>query len=345
MRRLFTITFLLVSVLLTSAGLTGCSAESEDISEESVALQTTLFEMDTVVDLTVVAPDDATARRAIGEATLTIESIQAWGSADDPASETAKINSSPGGFNGSVSDDFAATLRIALDIAAVSNGAFDPTIRPLVELWNFWGEDHTVPRYDELAELLPLVDYRQVELENNQLTLPPGYRLDLGAVAKGYIVDQALQAMKENGATAGLVSAGGDVAGFGERPTGGAWVIGIQHPREAEQLFGTLPLKNAAVATSGDYERYFELDGVHYHHLLNPATGYPARGLTSVTILATTCAEADAWATAVFVLGLEAGLALLEQQPELEGLLLYKIEGELRHLMTAGFSDKLENIE
>ena len=331
----------LLTALLMMALLIGCSEETE----ESVVLQSTLFAMDTVVDLTVVAPDDATARRAIGEATLTIESIQAWGSADDPASETARINATIEDYSGSVSNDFAATLRIALEVAEDSNGAFDPTIRPLVELWNFSDEDHTVPTIEELEELLSLVDYRRVELLDNHLTLPPDYRLDLGAVAKGYIVDQALRAMKEQGATAGLVSAGGDVAGFGERPSGGAWVIGIQHPREAEQLFGTLPLENAAVATSGDYERYFELDGIRYHHLLDPATGYPARGLTSVTILAPTCAEADAWATAVFVLGLEAGLALLEEQSELEGLLLYEIEGELRQLMTAGFSDKLELIE
>jgi len=337
--------FLPLLVLLMLSLLIGCSSESDEASGDSVVLQTRLFAMDTVVDLTVVAPDEATARRAIDEAARTIQSIQVWGSADDPASETAQINAVAEGYSGSVSEDFVATLRIALDVAVSTAGAFDPTIRPLVELWNFSGESSTVPPAEELAELLPLVNYRQVELVDDKLTLPAGYRLDLGAVAKGYIVDLALQVMEENGATAGLVSAGGDVAGFGERPTGGAWIIGIQHPRLPEQLFGALPLNNAAVATSGDYERYFELDGVRYHHLLDPATGSPARGLTSVTVLAPTCAEADAWATAVFVLGLEAGLALLEEQSELEGLLLYEVEGQLQQLMTAGFSDKLELIE
>ena len=343
MRRLFSLT-LLAMVLLVSAFLTACSGESEE-SGVSVVLRATLFAMDTVVELTVAAPDDVTARRAISEAERTIESIQAWGSADDPASETAKINSVAEGFDSDVSADLVETLRIALDVAASSDGAFDPTVRPLVELWDFSGESSFVPTDEELAKLLPLVNYRQVMLDENGLTLPAGCRLDLGGVAKGYIVDQALLVMQSNGATAGLVSAGGDVAGFGERLNGGAWVIGIQHPRLWEQLYGTLPLSNAAVATSGDYERYFELDGVRYHHLLDPATGYPARGLTSVTILAPTCAEADAWATAIFVLGLEAGLALLEQQPELEGLLLYETEDGLHHLMTTGMVEKLELIE
>ncbi len=337
--------FLPLLALLTLSLLVGCSSESEEVSGDSVVLRNTLFAMDTVIELTVVAENEETARQAIGEAARTIQSVEDWGSADDPASEMARINAVADGFGGDVSADFAKTLRIALDVAAISNGAFDPTIRPLVERWDFSGESSFVPTDEELAKLLPLVNYRQVILDENGLTLPAGYRLDLGGVAKGYIVDQALLVMQRNGATAGLISAGGDVAGFGERPDGGAWVIGIQHPRQPEKLFGTLPLNNAAVATSGDYERYFELDGIRYHHLLDPATGYPARGLTSVTILAPACAEADAWATAIFVLGLEAGLALLEEQPGLEGLLLYETEDGLRQLMTTGMAEKLELTE
>jgi thiamine biosynthesis lipoprotein len=163
--------------------------------------------------------------------------------------------------------------------------------------------------------------------------------LDLGGIAKGWGVDRAADVLAGlSGAC--LVNAGGDLVVRGLKPGGKPWRVGVQDPRDPSQLFLKLRLaENVAVATSGDYQRYFEVDGVRYHHLLDPRTGYPARAASSATVIAPDCATADAWATAVFVLGPAAGIAALEEQPGLEGVIVVVDDaGELVLHETAGFA-------
>ena len=147
--------------------------------------------------------------------------------------------------------------------------------------------------------------------------------LDLGGVAKGYAVDEAVRVLKEGGIRSGIVNAGGDLRSFGLKPGGKRWKIGVQHPENPQEMSGVLEVGEISVATSGDYQRYFEVDDIRYHHILDPATGYPARsGLKGTTVFAPDCATADALATAAFVLGPVKGIELLQKWEGAEGVLI-----------------------
>jgi len=164
-------------------------------------------------------------------------------------------------------------------------------------------------------------------------------KLDLGGIAKGFIVDRALSLLEGKDVQAAFLNAGGDIKVLGTKPDGSKWRVGIRDPHKKNEVKAVLLLDKGAVATSGDYERFFEQNGVRYHHIIDPKTGYPARGLSSVTVVAPNCLTADALSTAIFVLGLSEGLALLEKLPEVEGVFITE-EGELFY--SSGLEGKLE---
>jgi len=217
-------------------------------------------------------------------------------------------------------------LRLAMEIAEGSGGAFDPTILPLISLWNFdaGGE---LPHEEEIQAVRNMVDYRLVQIDaQGAVELPPGSGFDLGGIAKGAVVDQIADWLAEEGYEDYLIDAGGDILVSGLKRGKEQWSIGIRHPRSRDELIGLLHLGGAgetlAVVTSGDYERYFEFGGKRYHHILDPRSGYPANSSISVTVIAATCARADGLATAAFVLGPDQGLELLEGLPDVEGLII-----------------------
>lgn len=213
-------------------------------------------------------------------------------------------------------------LSVGLRVMNESNGAFDPRIKPLIDLWGFDGGQPAVP---EAAALDASVEKLQVQgqpFDLQELAADPAV-LHYGAWAKGYAVDRALAVLWSR-ESAALVDAGGEVRGFGAD-----WTVGVQHPRLPGSLLVALEPGELAVATSGDYEQFFEQDGERYCHLLDPRTGWPAKGCRSVTVLAPDCARADALATAVFVLGSTEGLNLVEGLPGVECLII-DAEGE-RH--------------
>ena len=235
----------------------------------------------------------------------------------------------------------AALLKSALKIAEDSGGAFDPTLLPVTALWSF-ETGGRVPAPEELALARSRTGYRALRLDSaGKASLPEGFALDLGGIAKGAVVDLLAEHLIESGRGDFLIEAGGDIMISGLKGSGRPWVIAIRHPRKSDAVLGLLRLggeeQQTAVVTSGDYERYFEREGVRYHHILDPATGAPARGLISVTVIAPTAAEADGLATAAFVLGGEAGLRLLEERSRVEGLLIEEDGGMLRARATGGF--------
>lgn len=213
-------------------------------------------------------------------------------------------------------EERVAVLEVGHGVHLMAQGAFEPRVMPLVTLWGFDTDTPGVPAAEDLS--------RAVE-ELAGMDIPAdaaGYearseRLHFGAWAKGYAVDRAVELLRRRGQAAALVNAGGEVRGYGRD-----WTVGVQHPRIPGALEARLAPGDLAVATSGDYEQSFEHDGERYHHLLDPRTGYPARGCQSVTVLAPDCARADALATAVFVLGPEAGMTLIEGLPDVEGLII-----------------------
>ena len=200
-----------------------------------------------------------------------------------------------------------------------------------------------MPEAGEIAAQLPLVDYRQVLVDSPLVRLArAGMAIDVGGIAKGMAIDLACEALLENGCTDFIVDAGGDLrvqTGPLSQQTPKIW---IKHPRLTGTLWGYLTLTSGSVATSGDYERFFwGPDSTRYHHILDPLTGYPARGCVSVTIVSETALLADALATAVFVLGPDKGMFLIDSLPEIEGLILFEKNHQLNYVMSPGLSDKL----
>ena len=207
-------------------------------------------------------------------------------------------------------------LEMAVSVQRATGGAFDPRVLPLVRAWGFDGGDPVVPDEALLRELV--AELREAGLPHDAVELESRPdALHFGAWAKGHAVDRALAVLERCGQPAALVNAGGEVRGYGRQ-----WTVGVQHPRLPGALIARLAPGEMAVATSGDYEQFFEQDGVRHHHLLDPRTGRPARGCRSVTVLARTCARADALATAAFVLGPDAGLDLIESLAGVEALII-----------------------
>jgi len=254
-----------------------------------------------------------------------------------------------------VSAELAGLIQVALEVSAKSGGAFDPTVFPLLELWGFYDSTKYAPKLpskEEIEEVLMFVDYRMIEIEADtiRLDLKRAKGVDLSGIAKGYAVDRAVEVLRREGVKTGLVDAGGDIFCFGERREGWfaetftkaktKWSIGIRHPRPANpnETIGVIRVDSGAIATSGDYENYFEVDGIRYHHLMDPATGMPARGVISATVLAPTATQADAWATALFVLG-EEGITLLEGLEGFEGSIVLE---DKNILTTKGFPELKE---
>jgi thiamine biosynthesis lipoprotein len=234
-------------------------------------------------------------------------------------------------------------LERARYYAELSGGAFDPTVGPLVRLWGIGGANPRVPAPTEIEEALDLVDWRDLLIDREAGTAflrRRGQALDLGAIAKGYAADRAATILEEGRSSQpswfrlpwsgrsgkrAIIDLGGNILALGERREG-PWRIGIQDPLEERGLYlGVLEIKDKSVVTSGIYERYFEEGGRRYHHILSTADGYPVRnGLLSVTIIADRSTDADALSTAVFALGPERGLALVEALPDTEAILVHE---------------------
>jgi thiamine biosynthesis lipoprotein len=224
-------------------------------------------------------------------------------------------------------EDLAKILNVALEVSRVSSGAFDPTLGEVVALWGFDSPTPHLPDSTQISVALESVGYQVFDHPSGD---DISVSIDLGGVTKGYAVDEAVGVLQDSGVIGGIVNGGGDLRTFGLKPGGKLWKIGVQDPDNPQELAGVLSIREAAVATSGDYQRYFEEAGVRYHHILDPATGYPARsGLRGTTVIAPDCALADALATAAFVLGPEKGLKLLEEWDDVEGVLITD-DGEVK---------------
>jgi len=252
------------------------------------------------------------------EAFAEIDRIETVMSEYIPASEISVANREAGSSPVAVGRELADLVRLGLEISRLSDGAFDISFAGMNRLWDFGNPEGPLPTRDEAAAAVRHVDYRKIVLAGNDPPTisfkDPEMKLGLGAIAKGYGVDRAMEALHRCGATDAIVNAGGDLKASGrcgERP----WRIGIQDPREMSRLVATIIVEDFAVVSSGDYERYFIRDGKRYHHILDPRTGMPARGSSSVTVLHQSAARADALATAIFVLGPERGMALINSIP------------------------------
>ena len=293
--------------------LAGCSAAQP--YEESRLL------MDTVVRIQAYGPR---SREAVEAAFSELTRLDRLWNPYDETSELARVNRSAGNGPVQVSPDTARIIGTALEVAALTGGAFDPTVGPLVRAWGF-GTRPRVPPAADIERARALVDYRLVRLHPDAGTveLPlPGMALDLGAIAKGYAVDRAREVLQQYGIRQALIEAGGCVYGLGLAPGNRYWRVAVQHPRNPRGFLGVIPVQDMAVDTSGDYQRFFEEGGVRYHHVLDPRTGYPARACQSATVVYASAAFADALATACMVLGPERATVLISRLPGAAALLV-----------------------
>jgi thiamine biosynthesis lipoprotein len=248
-----------------------------------------------------------------------------------------------------VSRDFLRVMTTAARVFALSQGAWDGTVRPLVDLWGFGPSPPVAepPAPGEVEALLRQVGFDRIEIRPGALVKrEASVTLDLSSIAKGYGVDAVVEVIREEGFRDFIVEIGGEVYGAGSRRDGRPWRVGIHRPRvEAapDEIYRVAPLRDAAFATSGDYRSFFVRDGVRYSHVLDPRTGRPvANGVVSVSVLASDCTLADGLATAVMVMGAEAGLALLERLPAVEGLVVVETkDGRLQDHATSGFPSEV----
>jgi len=297
--------------------------------------------MDTQVTVTVVSGSRDSAEKAIDAAFSEIEKIESLTNFYAKGSEISLINKNAGISATKVSPEVLELLGKALSVSEMTDGAFDITIGAVSGLYDFHKKIR--PEENILFKNISLVNYRDVSVDRLTSTIflkKKGMIIDAGGIAKGYAADKAVGVLKKQGITSGLVAIAGDIKAFGRKPDGKPWQIGIRNPRGMDQdddIMATLPLSDMAISTSGDYERFFLVSGVRYHHLLDPNTGFPASGCRSVTVIVNAAAFADSFATAVFVLGPERGVKVLDAAG-FEGLI---VDSEGKMHFTAGMREKV----
>ena len=261
--------------------------------------------------------DSVAARAAFIAATDEMRRLETILSEWRPETELSRVNRSAGEWT-AVGDELFTVLEKSLWASRISDGTFDVTFQVMSDVWKFGTSQDAQPKLPERREIerrRKLIDYRRVELDAaaRRVRLPASFRIGLGGIAKGYIVDRAAAVLRRAGLDAFLVQAGGDLYGAGKKPDGSAWVSGVQDPRGATgSFFAAIELEDHAFSTAGDYARSFMVGGRRYHHIIDPRTGYPASASRSVTVWATDAFTADAIDDAVFILGPEKGLKLVE---------------------------------
>lgn len=326
MKRLF-ISGLLVAALM----LAGCGVQT---SAEGPSQTREVYAMDTVMTLEAYGQN---ADAALDEAVAEIERLDALWSIASSDGDIAQLNAEK---QITASADTLALLTRAKEISAATDGLFSTTIAPLMEAWGFTSGDYRVPDEAELSALLAHVDDEEIAISDSTITIPADAKVDLGGIAKGFTSARVMEIFRENGVENGILSLGGNVQALGTKPDGSLWRVGLQDPADERALFATLELADKAVITSGAYERNFEQDGIVYHHIIDPRTGYPAEsGLSSVTVVSDDGTLADGLSTALFIMRKEAAVEFWRSHRDDFDMVLLADDGAVT--VSAGIADAL----
>jgi FAD:protein FMN transferase len=280
------------------------------------------------VKIKLLEPNRTKANQAVRKALAEMTRLDSIFSLYNQNSEINQINRLG---KGKLSQDFKNLLTRALEVSEKSNGAFDITVLPLIQFWRSYFKSEKVPDSLELKRQLKLVDYRKIKIQNDSIYLPDSVKIDLGGIAVGYSIDRAVEILKREGIKTGLIDAGGDIMGFGDRK----WKVAVKNPRK-DELVRTFTIQNQGIATSGDYEKFFTKNGIRYHHIMSPKTGYPAWVCSSVTVIGPDAITADAYSTTIFVLGVKDGLALAEKMDGVEVFIITDESGNLQQYQSSG---------
>lgn len=279
----------------------------------------TRFYMDTFVEVNIVSGDRKKAMEAREAAFSVFKDLEKEFNLYEPESLLNKVNSLS---QYAVEEDhFLTLINMGLKYSRKTDGAFDMTLGGVRLLYPIGKENPIPPEKDAVEKALAISGYKKVRIKDNRIEKPRDMLIDTGGILKGYAVDLAIRRIKEMGITDALINGGGNIRVMGKNVKGDVWKIGLQHPRIPEKIIAVLPLKNEAVATSGDYQRYFYHDKKRYHHIIDPATGEPAGRAISATVICPDAVTADAYSTAVFVMGKRKGIEFLEKE-NLQGIII-----------------------
>jgi thiamine biosynthesis lipoprotein len=298
--------------------------------------------MGTLVTITAVASNEVTAQGAITAGFQEIKRLEQLLSTWIPESELSQANAAAGLKPVTVSRETLDLVARSLAMARLTDGGFNIAVGPAVEAWSVT-ERQRIPSDAELQSLKALVDWTSIQINEKARTifLPrKGMRIDVGGIGKGFAADRAAEEMKRAGARGGVVALSGDIKTFGVLPDSTGFPVGINHPRQEGALLAIIDLKDEAISTAGDYERFFERDGVRYHHILDPHTLKPARSCQSVTVIAKEGTVADGLDTGIFVLGPERGMALVERLPDVEAII---VDHEGQVFVSSGLRGRLRD--
>ncbi|MCM4165780.1 MULTISPECIES: FAD:protein FMN transferase [unclassified Arenibacter] len=276
-------------------------------------------------DITVVADNEEIGYINIEEAVSEIKRIEKLVSSWDEESETSEINKNAGIKPVKVSVELFKLIERANQISEITNGAFDITFAGLEEIWKFDGSMKFRPTKDDIIQSVSKVGYRKIIMNEEDRTVflqLKGMKIGLGGIAKGYAADMAKELLVEKQVRAGVINASGDLTTWGTKATGEKWLIGIANPLSKDKIFSWLPVLESSVATSESYDKYITFDGRKYSHILDPRTGKPISGINSVSVFSKTAELSDALATAIFVLGVDSGMALINQLKGTEAIIV-----------------------
>ena len=316
--------FSLFLLNLAALFITGCQADTAEITKSS-------FMLNTVVQITLYGEENEVL---IDEALALCKVFEERFSRTISTSDISRMNNrSKDTQSFDLDADLAEILQKSLYYSELSGGRFDVTLEPVTNLWDFTADPFVLPSDDKIKEKISYVDYRNIVIENHQITfLSPDTKIDLGAIAKGYITDKIKEFLISRGVTSGIINLGGNVLCIGNKPDGRPFKIGLQKPfEERSETVSILSISDFTVVSSGVYERNKIIDGINYHHLLDPETGYPVdNDLISVTIITKNSVDGDGLSTTCFVMGLEKGLELINSIPDTYAVFITS-DGELHY--------------
>ncbi|MCB2296938.1 FAD:protein FMN transferase [Clostridium tagluense] len=311
--------------------LVSCKTNTKPVEKET-------YMMGTIVQLKVYGKN---AEKATELALKRISDIESKMSVNLKSSEITKLNAKAGISGEKLSVDTYSVIEKAVKYSKLTDGSLDATIEPIVKLWGIGTDKARIPSKSEIEEKLKLVDYKDIILDSKNSTVQlrrTGQAIDLGAIAKGYTADEIKKVLIDNKVNSALINLGGNVFAVGSKPDGTSWNIGIQNPLDTRgQYLGTISVTDKSMVTSGNYERYFIVDGKRYHHIFDPKTGYPSEaGLISTTIVSDNSIDGDALSTSTYILGLSKGIKLIESIKGVEAIF---VTSDKKVYVTAGLKD------
>ena len=332
------------SVLILIIMLVGCSNENEVNTSKTTSTTTVndtipaskeFFAMDTYMEVDAYGDN---GEKAVAKAEKEVNKLDSILSTGKSTSEISKLNKNKKQV---VSADTMSLIKESVKISKETNGAFNPTIYPLMELWGFTTKNYYVPKDNEIKPLLNHMDIDNIKIDEskNEVSFKDSnMKIDLGAIAKGYTSSKIIDIFKDNNIKSGMVTLGGNVQVLGKKPDGSLWKVGIQNPISESEYLGVLQTSDKAVITSGGYERNFTKNGKTYHHILDPSNGYPANnGLTSVTIISSDGTLADALSTSLFVMGKDKAIDFYKKSNYNFDFILYTSDNKL--IISDGIED------